>query len=200
MSLTQQPALALLEFGSIAIGVMAGDAMVKKAPVAIACAGTVHPGNYLVLVGGDVACVEESYNAGLDAGRAALLDQVYLPAVHPDVVEALLGRRGRVSGEALGIVETKTVAATVGAADRGLKGAEVTLVEIRLADNLGGKGYCVLSGPLAEVEAAVELAEATIAPADALVASVVIPQFHGEMLANVEASPEFWTRIGQGGA
>ena len=37
--------------------------------------GTVHPGKYLVLVGGDVACVEESYAAGLDAGREAALER-----------------------------------------------------------------------------------------------------------------------------
>jgi len=46
-----QPAIALLEFDSIAIGVRAGDAMVKRAPVEITYAGTVHPGKYLVLVG-----------------------------------------------------------------------------------------------------------------------------------------------------
>lgn len=200
MSLTRQPALALLEFSSIAIGVLAGDAMVKRAPVEIACAGTIHPGNYLVLLGGDVACVEESYTAGCESGKPALIDDVFLPAVHPEVVEALLGRRGRATGEALGLVETRTVASTVGAADRALKGAEVSLVEIRLADNLGGKGYFVLSGPLAEVEAGVELAEYAVAPTDRLVASVVIPQFHDEMLANVESSPEFWTRLKRGGA
>ena len=49
-----QPAIALLEFDSIAIGVRAGDAIVKRAPVEITYAGTVHPGKYLVLVGGDV--------------------------------------------------------------------------------------------------------------------------------------------------
>ncbi len=200
MSLADQPALALLEFGSIAIGVLAGDAMVKRAPVAVVRAGTVHPGRFLVLVAGDVACVEEAYQAGLETGRAALLDEVYLPAVHPDVVQALLGRRGAASGEALGVVETSTAAATIRAADHGLKGAEVSLVEIRLADDLGGKAYCVLSGPLAEVEAAVELAAASVEPADRLVASVVIPQFHDEMLANLTASPEFRARLTAGEA
>ena len=198
MTLGEQPAIALLELDSIAIGVRAGDAMVKRSPVHVAYAGTVHPGHYLILVAGDVACVEEAYRAGLDASVPALLDEIILPAVHPDVIAALLGRRGRASGEALGIVETRTVAAAVGAADRGLKGAEVSLVEIRLADRLGGKGYCAFSGPLAEVEAAVEVAAGLVDPPEALVAQVVIPQFHHEMLANFAASPEFWTRIGQG--
>ena len=199
MTLAGQPAIALLEFGSIAMGVRAGDAMVKKAPVAVVYAGTIHPGNYLVLVGGDVASVDEAYHAGLDVGGETLLDQIFLPAVHPEVLEALLGRRGRTSGEALGLVETRTSASIVGAADRGLKGAEVRLVEIRLADRLGGKGYCAFSGPLAEVEAAVEIAVSRLDPPEALVAEVVIPQFHDEMLSNLESSPEFWSRIGKAG-
>ena len=39
-----EPALALIEFDSIAAGIVAGDAMVKTAPVAHIVAGTVHPG------------------------------------------------------------------------------------------------------------------------------------------------------------
>jgi microcompartment protein CcmL/EutN len=197
VTLADQSAIALLEFGSIAFGVRAGDAMVKRAPVEIAYAGTIHPGNYLILVAGDVACVDEAYQAGLEAGTETLLDQLFLPGVHADVVQALLGRRGPNSGEALGIVETRTVAATIGAADCGLKGAEVSLVEIRLADRIGGKGYCAFSGPLAEVEAAVEAAVDRLASPENLIADVVIPQFHEEMLANIEASSEFWTRINQ---
>ena len=193
-----QPAIALLEFESIAIGMSAGNAMVKRAPVEVTYAGTVHPGKYLVLVGGDVACVEESYTAGLEVGRQSLVDQLFLPSAHPDLVRTLRGMRGRVTGESLGIIETRTVAATLGAADRGLKGAEVDLVELRLADRLGGKAYCVFSGTVADVEAAVELAVDHLDDPDALIAKVVIPDFHDEMLANLEASPEFSARINGG--
>ncbi|MCJ7754177.1 MAG: BMC domain-containing protein [Thermoanaerobaculales bacterium] len=195
-----QPAIALLEFDSIAIGVRAGDAMVKRAPVEITYAGTVHPGKYLVLVGGDVACVEEAYAAGLEAGREALVDQLFLPAVHPDVARILRGARGRVTGDALGVVETRTVASTIGAADRGIKGADVELVEIRLADRLGGKAYCVFSGSVADVEAAVDVAVSHLDDPAVLVARVVIPEFHEEMLENFRATTEFAPRIlgGQG--
>lgn len=193
-----QPAIALIEFDSIAIGVRAGDAMVKRAPVDVTYAGTVHPGKYLVLVGGDVACVEESYAAGLAAGDDAVLDRIFLPSAHPEVVRYLRGMRGRVTGEALGIVETRTVAATLGAADRGLKGAEVDLVELKLADRLGGKAYCMFSGTLADVEAAVEIAVDRLEDPSTLVAQVVIPDFHDEMLANLEAATEFSARISGG--
>ncbi len=190
-----QPAIALLELDSIAIGVRAGDAMVKRAPVEVTYAGTVHPGKYLVLVGGDVASVEEAYAAGLAAGAGALVDRIFLPAVHPEVVRILRGMRGRLNGHAIGVVETRTAAATVGAADRGRKGAEVELVEIRLADRLGGKAYCVFSGEVADVEAAVELAVSGFADPGVLVAQVVIPECHSEMRANLEAAAEFATRL-----
>jgi microcompartment protein CcmL/EutN len=190
-----QPAIALLEFDSIAVGVRAGDAMVKRAPVQVTYAGTVHPGKYLVLVGGDVASVEESYAAGLDVGRDALVDRIFLPAVHPEVVRILRGMRGRVTGDAVGVVETRTAASTIGAADRGRKGAEVELVEIRLADRLGGKAYCVFSGAVADVEAAVELAVTHLDDPSVLVADVVIADFHDEMLANLEAATEFSARL-----
>ncbi len=193
-----QPAIALIEFDSIAIGVRAGDAMVKRAPVEVTYAGTVHPGKYLVLVGGDVACVEESYAAGLAAGDDTVLDKIFLPSAHPEVVRYLRGMRGRVTGEALGIVETRTVAATLGAADRGLKGAEVDLVELKLADRLGGKAYCIFSGAVADVEAAVEIAVDRLEDPATLVAQVVIPDFHDEMLANLEAATEFSARISGG--
>ena len=194
------PAIALLEFDSIAIGVRAGDAMVKRAPVEVTYAGTVHPGKYLVLVAGDVASVEEAYTAGREAGAAALVDEVFLPGIHRDVVSVLRGTRGKVLGEALGVVETRTVAATIGAADRGIKGADVGLLEIRLADRIGGKAYCLFSGSVADVEAAVELAVAGFSDPGLLVAEVVIPQFHAEMLENIEATPEFALRIARPGA
>jgi microcompartment protein CcmL/EutN len=190
-----QPAIALLEFDSVAVGLSAGDAMVKRAPVEVTYAGTVHPGKYLVLVGGDVASVEEAYTAGLAAGAGALVDRVFLPAVHPEVVRILRGMRGRINGHALGIVETRTAASTIGAADRGRKGAEVELVEIRLADRLGGKAYCVFSGEVADVDAAVELAVSGLEDPAVLVAQVVIPECHAEMRANLEAATEFSTRL-----
>jgi microcompartment protein CcmL/EutN len=116
-----EPALALLEFNSIAAGIQAGDIMVKRATLATIHAGTVQPGRFLVLVGGDVAEVEEALKAGRDAAPDTLNDYVYLPGVHPDVVRALGGGRSPVPHDALGIVETSSVSAAILAADRGVK-------------------------------------------------------------------------------
>jgi len=108
-----QPALALLEFDSIALGIQAGDAMVKRAPVESIQSGTVQPGHYLVMVTGDVAPVEEAVIAGQEIGRSALRDTIFLPNVHPGVVTGINGGRQIEASDALGVVETMTVAAAI---------------------------------------------------------------------------------------
>lgn len=192
------PALGLLELDSVALGVLAGDATVKRAPVSVLFAGTVHPGKYLVLVGGAVADVEEALAAGREVAFPALVDELFLPDAHPAVVAALTGERHGDPGEALGVVETRTVAALLGAADRGVKGARVLLKEVRIADGLGGKAYCLFQGEVADVEAAVELAVASLARPELLVAQVVVPRVHEEMLHNLEAAAEFVARVRSG--
>ena len=50
------------------------------------------------------------------------------------------------------------MAAIIDAADAGVKGAHVRLLELRLGDGLGGKGYLLFDGSVADVEAAVAIA------------------------------------------
>lgn len=189
-----QPALALIEFDSIAAGIEAGDAMAKKAPIARIIAGTVQRGKYLVLVTGAVADVEESLVAGLATGASAVLDHVYLPGVHPHVVDAIAAQRRPQPIAALGVVETRTVAAAIAAADAGVKGATVNLLEVRLADGLGGHGLVFFDGLVADVEAAVRIGTDVIAGTKALIHAVVIPQFHPEMAENLLADTRWRPR------
>ncbi len=189
-----EPALALLELDSIAAGIETGDAMAKRAPIDVIRAGTVHPGKYLILVGGTVADVEEALDAGREVGASSILDVVFLPHVHPALVAAIRGERRTPAGEALGVIETATVAAIIEAADAGLKGALVQLLEIRLADDLGGKGYLLFDGPVADVEAAVEIGAGRIAGSPGL-AWRVIPRLHAEMADNLAADARFAARV-----
>ena len=189
-----EPALALLELDSIAAGIEAGDAMAKRAPIDVIRAGTVHPGKYLILVGGAVADVEEALDAGREVGASSVLDVVFLPNVHPGLVAAIRGERRAAAGEALGVIETATVAAILEAADAGLKGARVRLLELHLADDLGGKGYLLFDGAVADVEAAVEIGAARITGSPGL-AQRVIPQLHAEMADNLAADARFAPRV-----
>lgn len=192
---TVDPALALVDFASIALGIAAADAMVKRAPIDVIKAGTVQPGRYLVLIGGTVADVSESLAVGREVGGDSVLDHVFLPYVHTDVVQAVGGGRVPDVTDALGIVETATVPAAIHAADAGIKGAEVRLVEVRLADGLGGKGIVMFSGMVADVEAAVDLGANVLERPELLVRQVVIPQLHEAMWENVSDATRFGARV-----
>ncbi|MCU0505124.1 MAG: BMC domain-containing protein [Chloroflexi bacterium] len=193
-----EPAVALLELDSIAVGIEAGDAMAKRAPVDVLHAGTVHPGRFLVLVGGAVADVEEALAAGCEAGAGSVLDVVLLPAIDPAVVDALRGRRLAGAAEALGIIETATVASIIDAADAGVKSANVRLMELRIADDLGGKAYVLFDGRVSDVEAAVEHGLRRVSDADRPAGRVVgrvVSQLHGTMRANLEGDARFAARV-----
>ena len=190
-------AIGLLEFDSIAAGIVAGDSMAKSSPVSSLFAGTVHPGRYLVLVGGDTAAVEIALDAG---GTDTVVDSLFLPDVHPAVVGAITTTdvAATIDGDAVGIIESTTVATAIVAADVGVKTADVTLPALRLADDLGGKAYCLFVGQVADVEAAVEGAVAAIEHAERPVRTTVIPQLHADMRANLEAELRFNGRVRRG--
>ena len=157
--MSTSPAIAVIEFASIADGIYCTDALLKRAPIAMIKSGTVSRGRYLVIIGGSTASVEESLNEALAAGHGSRLDHAFLPDVHPQLHEAILGQRQPMAQEAVAILETDTVAANVRAAELALKGAGVRLVELRLADyELSGKAISIYNGELHEIQAAMELA------------------------------------------
>lgn len=181
MSDFNEPAVALIELRSIARGVKTADAMVKKAPVRLLEARTVCPGKYLILVGGETAAVEEAYNAGVDIGAELIVDELFLPYAHSQLIPAMQAC-SYVSGmQALGVIETFTVASVILSADAAAKAAEVELIELRMANGLGGKSFFTLTGALNELEAAVEAGVAIIEKSGSLVCREIIPNPHGDI-------------------
>ena len=169
------PAIALIEFDSIARALRAGDAMVKKASVRIALSEPISPGKYLILISGMEAEVDESCRAGLAEGADQVVESLFLPGVHLDVVHGIHGtRRERPLDRSLGIVETRSVASAVLACDAACKEAPVELLAMRLGKGIGGKGVFSLAGELWDVQAAVEAALAAIEERRSLVASEII--------------------------
>jgi microcompartment protein CcmL/EutN len=148
-----------------------------------------------VLIGGAVAEVEESLKAGLETAPDALSDYVHLPHVHPEVVRALAAGRNLKPDDALGIVETSTASAAILAADRGIKGADVNLIEIRLADGLGGKGITFFSGSVSDVEAALGITGNVLTDSQN-VRQIVIPQLHPEIAAVIDQDTRFGPQLG----
>ncbi len=181
------PAIAVVEVDSIAVGILAGDAMVKASPLGSIYTGTVHPGRYVIVVSGDTASVEVAVDTGTSVAGDTLVDLVFLPDVHPLVVDAIISEADLADcrGDALGVVETVTIAAVIDAADAGVKAATVDVPAVRLADGLGGKGYVLFSGDLAEVEAAVDAAVSRGERPDTELRHVIIAQLHDEIRDNL---------------
>ncbi len=186
------PALALIEFSTVATGILAGDRMVKQAPINLLKSGTVHRGKYLILIGGSVASVQESYQVGLETGSGTILDHLFLPDVHEQIFAGILNTRRPCDEEALGVIETGTVASTILGADAGVKGAQVSLVELRLADDLGGKAFALFTGKLEEVEAAVTIARNQVASDRIWIGSTIIPNIHDEMVKQIDQTTRFF--------
>lgn len=186
-----EPALAAIEFSSIAAGTRAGDAVVKRAAIATYRAGSIHPGRFLIVITGGVADVDESFRAALHVGGEAVLDRVFLPDAHASVHAACAGHRSAPTQDTLGVLETCTVAAAIHAADAAVKGAAITLREIRLGDGLGGKGIVHLDGELADVQAAVDRALAVIAPRGIEHRTAIIPAVHPLVTGEIAQATRF---------
>jgi microcompartment protein CcmL/EutN len=185
------PAIALVEYSSIATGVLAADEMLKKAPITVIKSGTVHNGKYLVLIGGSVASVEESYAKGLAIDPDNVIDSMILPDVHQQLHDCILGKRIKCKAESLGIIETSSVAAMINASDAGVKGADVNIVEIRLADDIGGKSFTIYNGSVEEVQAAVNIAKRAVTIPEHWINDTIIPNLHNDMRTQIDQATSF---------
>lgn len=166
--------------------------MVKKAPLHFVKAGTVHPGKYLVLVGGQVAPVEESYREGLNVGQNLIVDHLILPDIHPAVAAAILGVKQPNSAESLGVMETTTVASNIKAADAAVKGADVLVLEIRLADDLGGKAFTFLGGNLENIQAAIDIGSKVINTTEVTLYTSIVPRIDGTLMIEIDKNSRFY--------
>jgi microcompartment protein CcmL/EutN len=175
-------AIGLIEVNSIASGIEAGDAMLKTAEVALLVAKTICPGKYIVMVGGDVAAVRQSVAAGTALAERVLVDHFVIPNVHPSILPSISGVTPVDRMRAVGVVETFSVAACIESADAAVKAASVVPVRTHLAFGIGGKCYYVLTGDVADVNAAVDAGAGLAADKGLLVHRTVIPRPHHQLV------------------
>lgn len=177
-------ALALVELDSIASGLRALDALVKKAPVSVLEANLVEPGKFLVLVAGPVGELGEAFEAATAEVPGAVGAKMFLARVDGRVVDALRGRDDReATPQAIGLVEGRAVAPTIEACDRSMKDAGVRLAGIRVTGGLAGRAYYVVSGLQHDVEAALDAGRAVLEAHGSLHRIERIANPHAEMLA-----------------
>lgn len=156
------PALSMLELVDSPSGFAALDALAKEAPVTVIAAGTIQRGHFLLAFVGEVEPVQMSFAKAVQVAARAIVDSVLLPYAEPRILPALRDGAARfpLPGDALGVVQTGSAPTLLGAVDAALKGANVDLVELRVAEGLGGKGLATLWGEQHDVQAAIEHAAA----------------------------------------
>ncbi len=181
----QMNSIGLIELSSIAAGIQAADIMLKTSEVELILSRTICSGKYMVLVGGDVAAVQSAVDNASHQIDFAVIDTFVIPNVHQDIFPALSGHSGVENLEALGIIESFSVASLIEGADAAVKAATVRIIEIRLAMALGGKAFCTITGDVAAVQSAVDSGANLISEKGLLVNKVVIPQPRKELMSEM---------------
>ncbi len=175
-------AIGIVELSSIAEGYASSDAMLKAANVDMLLARTICSGKYMVMVGGDVADVQSSVAAGVEASEGAIIDSAVLSNIDPSVFPAISGANPVAELDALGVIESFSVTSLIEAADAAAKAADIQLIELRLAMALGGKAFATMTGSVSAVQSAVDAGAAVVSEKGLLVNKVVIPRPHENLL------------------
>ncbi|MCP4214868.1 MAG: BMC domain-containing protein [bacterium] len=178
----KEPALGIIEYKSVARGIYSCDTMVKKAPVKILETHPVCPGKYITITCGEVADVEEAMQAGLESGKDMVVGDLFLPYVDRSIFPAITGTTNIETFDAIGIIEAFNCPVCVRAADIAVKTTGIKLVEIRLANGLGGKAYFVMTGALPDVEESLEVAKNFVKKEGMLAACELIPSPHPDLI------------------
>ena len=177
------PCIGLLELCSVARGVECADGVLWQARVELLFASPVQPGKYVLLFSGSVQDVTSSVRRGAEVAGPDLVDELVIQQVHEQVESALRRRGGHIDGklDAIGVVETTTVASAIVAADLALKTATVDLFDLRIANGLDGKSFLSVTGPVADVRSAVTAAAKSAEARGKLLRQVVIARPHPEL-------------------
>ncbi|MFT4628056.1 MAG: microcompartment protein CcmL/EutN [Myxococcota bacterium] len=183
----------MLDIRDIPRGLLALDLLVKEAEVQLLSAGTVQDGRYLILFGGAVEPTQYAFRRACEAAGAALTDSVLLPWAEDRIVPGILDATHlpAASGDTLGVMQLGSSPTMLRAVDAALKGAHVELLQLRLADGLGGRALATVCGETTDVEAALEVALDAI-PARPDWSSAIIRNVDGDVATHVNRKTHFF--------
>ena len=177
--------IGILEFNSIAAGIIAMDSMVKSAPIVILKADVFNPGKFIIIVTGDVASVDASLLKGKENRLNWLVDELFIPNLNNQIIPALGSCRPVKAWDALGVLESYSITSGVEAADRAAKEADVEIPEIGISTELSGKSYVKIMGAVEAVEAAVDAGSSVLKQKGLFCNRIVIPRPHPDIQSYV---------------
>lgn len=174
--------IGFLELNSIARGIEAADAMCKAAEVTLQTAKASCPGKYHILITGNVSAVESAMESGRETGGHHIIDEIIIPRVQDEVIDAIHMVTCPEHPGAVGILEYFSVASSIIGADAAVKSADVQIIEMRLGTGIGGKSFVTLTGDVSAVTSAVENGAQCVEDSGLLVSKTVIPHPDPQLL------------------
>jgi len=178
-----QPAIAAIELTCVPRGLLVADAILWEADIEMLFAEPVQPGKFVMLFTGSVQSLEAALRRGAEIAETSLVDSLLIPQVHEQIPLGLK-RTGKINGslDALGVIQTSTVCAAIQAADAALKAAAVDLLELRIANGLGGKSFFTMTGEVSDIRSAVMVGAKDAQAKGQLMRDVVIARPHPDLV------------------
>lgn len=183
----RKPCVGLVEVASVARGLQVADGILWQSEVELLFCEPASPGKFIILFSGEVEEVSQSLRRGIEVAARDLTDKFIIPNLDPLIYDALCGKFAQASLDAIGIIETTTVASTILAADVAIKTAVVSPVELRLANQLGGKAFVTFVGEVGDVRAAIAAGAAVAQDRGTLVNEIVISGPHPSLAKYLRA-------------
>lgn len=173
--------IGVVEVKNVSKGIVVTDEMLKSAGVSLISSGSVCPGKFVTVIGGELSAIRAAVDRAELIAEDALIDKFLIGNLGDKVFEAVCGVAEPTHKEAFGIVETFTAASAIEAADAAVKAGDVELIEVRLARGMAGKCFASMTGSVAAVRAAVEAGARAAAKTGVLINTEVIANPHSEL-------------------
>ena len=177
--------IGLLELRSIPVGIETADAMLKAANVELLVATPVCPGKYIIVIGGNVGAVESAMTTGRQSAGVSMVCEHIINNAHASLPGAILGVAEPESVAALGVIETISSLAAVRAGDMAAKASNITLMDIRIARGLGGKGFVIFTGEISAVRSALSACISGIGEEGEITSHCVIASPHPDLIVKL---------------
>ncbi|MDZ7837686.1 MAG: BMC domain-containing protein [Actinomycetota bacterium] len=166
--------IAVMEFKSISRGMEVTDSVVKAAQVNLLVATALCPGKYLTIVEGEMDALQAAADVADQQGGRHLFSSEIIGGIDSRVIGAISGKVSPTALGAVGIVESLQMAYIINAADITVDTAEVEFMDFRLARGCGVNSFFVITGQLAAIQEAVQVASNYLSEKGALIAQKVI--------------------------
>lgn len=174
--------LGIVESASIASGIAITDLMLKTADVELIQSSTICSGRYMIYIAGNCAAVSAAVSAA-EGSQRKIRGSYVLSNVSDELVSALKKRISISEVGSLGIVECRNVSSGLNSVDKVLKSSAVHLARLVTGQGINGKSYYVITGDVASVSDAVQIAESVLGTN--LIETVVLPQPHSSVIQSL---------------